>query len=64
MAVTKQFMGPTDFHGRKKTTVEVNGTINCLVINILQNIFFCAEFKFWSELSFKGVVKYDFTYKI
>jgi len=25
MAVTKQFMGPTDFHSRNKNTVEVNG---------------------------------------
>jgi len=51
MAVTKQFMGPTDFHSTKKNTVEVNGTINCLVINILQNIFFCAEEQLKGEYS-------------
>ncbi len=31
---------PIDFHGMAKNTMEVNGTWNCLVTNILQNILF------------------------
>ncbi len=33
-------MEPIDFHGMDKNIMKANGTINCLVTNILQNILF------------------------
>jgi len=31
MSVTRKLTVATDFHSRKKNTVEVNATVNCLV---------------------------------
>ncbi len=36
---------PIEFHYILKHTVEINGNRNCLVTNILQNIFFCIPQK-------------------
>ncbi len=33
---------PIDFHCMVKNIMQVNGIQNCLVTNILQNIFFCV----------------------
>ncbi len=35
--------GTIDFQSMIKILMEVNGTQNCLVSNILQNIFFCVQ---------------------
>ncbi len=45
MLVTKLFQVPIEFHYILKHTVEINGNRNCLVTNILQNIFFCIPQK-------------------
>jgi len=46
MLVAKQLMDPTDFHLKKKIIIIIlwksMGPINCLVTDILQNIFFCV----------------------
>ncbi len=39
MCVTEQLMVAIDFNDTEKNTMEVNATRNCLVANILQNIF-------------------------
>ncbi len=38
MLITKQLLVPIDFHGMGENTMEINS--NCMVTNILQNIFF------------------------
>jgi len=37
--------GTTDFHSIFFSTMEVNGTKNCLVPIVLQNIFLCVQQK-------------------
>ncbi len=36
-------LGTIDFNSREKNTMEVNGTQNCSVSHILQNIFLCVQ---------------------
>ncbi len=46
MLVTKQLMVAIDFHSmEKKILWKSMATVNCLVTNILQNIFFCVQQK-------------------
>ncbi len=42
MKVTKQLTEAVDCHSMEANTVGVNGFINLLFTNILQNIFFCV----------------------
>ncbi len=46
MWVLSQLLVATDFHSREKNTIEANGTRNCLVTNILQNIVYTV----WNNL--------------
>ncbi len=46
MSVTRPFLVPlTSIVGKKKYTMEVNGTRNCLVTDILLNIFLSVHQK-------------------
>jgi len=38
-------MDPIDFHSWEKMLLKSMGSINCLVTDILQNIFFCVQQK-------------------
>jgi len=45
MLVTRQLMDPIDFHSIFFFLRKSMGSINCLVTNILQNIFLCVQQK-------------------
>jgi len=45
MSVTKQLMDPIDFNSIFSQLWKSMGSINCLVTDILQNIFFCVQQK-------------------
>jgi len=45
MLVIKLLTVAIDFHSRKKILWKLMATVNCLVTNIIQNIFFCVQQK-------------------
>ncbi len=63
--------GPIDFYGMDTNLVEVGSTRNCLVTNILPNIFFCVPqkkkshtgllFHFWLGYAFNQVQVINYT---
>ncbi len=51
----KSVLGPIDFYSIFVHTMEVSGTWNHLVTNILQNIFFCVSQKIESHTGLKNM---------
>jgi len=45
MLVIKQLMVAIEFLSRKKKLWKSMATVNCLITNILQNVFFCVQQK-------------------
>ncbi len=45
LMVTIKFAAAIDFHSMEKILQKSMATVNCLITNILQNIFFCAQYK-------------------